>query len=110
VSHLKRGAPAAAAREFEQIRTLPGVGRLAQVHFLAGLLQSAVKRFDQAAKAFENALRVDATYAAAWLALGAAAARSGDAARAAEAYERYLGFVPASQVARRALDEIRART
>jgi uncharacterized protein HemY len=59
-------------------------------HFSLGRLYLEEKRWAEAVKALGEAVRLDATYAAAWVALGDAYAGLGDKAQAKAQWERAL--------------------
>ena len=57
-------------------------------HFSLGKLLLEQRRYREAAQSLETATRLDATYAAALVALGEALAQDGQRAKAREAWER----------------------
>ena len=59
-------------------------------HFSLGKLYLEGKRWAESAAAFAEAVRLDASYAAAWVGLGDAHAGAGKAADAKAAYEKAL--------------------
>jgi tetratricopeptide (TPR) repeat protein len=59
-------------------------------HFSLGKFLLEEKRFQESVLALEKAVAIDASYAAAWVALGDAHAGAGDAARAKASWERAL--------------------
>ena len=107
VLYLGERRLADAVREFDPIRTTPAAGRFPQVHFLVALIREAQQKPDAERQSLENAVKVDPTYALAWVRLALASLPS-NAVRARECLEKTLALDPDHAEARSLLERLPA--
>jgi len=67
---------------------------LADVYFLRGLIYTEVRRYNEAATAYQKVLAFDPRYQGAWINLGSTVMRQGDSRKALEYYHNELKYYP----------------